>query len=210
MGCDIPPFHPNLVAISLSFDRSGGIPRYLAASPQNRPGGESAHIQYFQDFAKILLRSRPRNQEVRNSDLSAKVSGDFAKFRPIGRNVAESHPFSAEPASGGPSNSRDFSSLHGDISTQSTAESIGAQFRSFDSSMWRLRWISEGRAEYSRSSPLRRRTCRMADPRTSGFFRTPWGYYYAIALRIMRRAPLPCSPSNRIFRLISEGRAEFA
>ena len=49
----------------------------------------------FQDSVRIFLQNRPVNQEVRNSDISARVSGDFAEFRQTWRIVAESRPFSA-------------------------------------------------------------------------------------------------------------------
>ena len=37
-------------------------------------------------------------QEVRNSALSPRVSGDIVELRPIGRDSAESSPFAASPA----------------------------------------------------------------------------------------------------------------
>ena len=52
----------------------------------------------FQDSMQIFLRNRPQIHGVRNPTLPTQVSGDFAEFRQIWRNLPESRSFTAEPA----------------------------------------------------------------------------------------------------------------
>ena len=114
----------------------------------------------------ISIRNRPRIREVGNSALYAQVSGDFAEFRPIGWNPPESRPSPKNRPDGGSANLRIFQDFL-KIFPSSRPQNLEALNPPSGPSKWRFRRISADRAESPRISPVRRRTGRVANPRTS-------------------------------------------
>ena len=137
VGCEIPPFPPKYVAISLNFGRYGGIPLNRAPSPQNRPMAGPRTAEIFQDSMDIFLHDRPQIHGLRNSALPAQVSVDFAESRQIWRNPPLNRaPTPQNRPDGRSANRRDFSGFREDISTQSATDSRGVELHPFRPSKW--------------------------------------------------------------------------
>ena len=145
-------------------------------SPESRPfTAEPAgwRVREQPEFFRISRRhfsEVAQNHGVRNPTISDQVSGYFAEFRQIGRNFPGSRPLPQSRPDGGSANRRNFPGFREDISTQSAAESRGAELHPSSRSKWQFRGISPDRSEFSRIAPLYSRTGRVADPRTADFF----------------------------------------